>query len=172
MGSIYSAAKGVYVWLGPSNPTCRVLREDRSIPGICALQEAVRSVFLSSDWSRLWIVQEFVLAQRRHFFIGTETFNDAFLSTWMERLLITEDVKPECALYRFARDFGVQKPTCVARLIEKLGLIMPGLSPCWLTRVIYDAVLKREIDPLFDLHRRYHQLYEGVPKNGGEGYEL
>jgi len=91
MGEIYSKAANVVVWLGSKDAgvelnTCYTLRDSRSryntaidygrlVDALPALQE----ISARSYWTRLWVLQEYVLAAEVDIWCGKQVFRDEIL---------------------------------------------------------------------------------------------
>ncbi|PON21925.1 hypothetical protein TGAM01_v209181 [Trichoderma gamsii] len=89
MGDIYRQARVVLVWLGPATPesdvifdmceTHAVSAEDDALAAISWEEEvgdALDTIYQRSYWTRLWIIQELLLARSIVFFCGPK------LTTW------------------------------------------------------------------------------------------
>ena len=95
MGLIYTKAERVIVWLGPSNPEASLAmkwlgkvhglgQEDIDIEGL----KAIKSLCFRDYWSRLWIIQEVILAPEIWIQCG---FQASFWSGWKIEIRYTED---------------------------------------------------------------------------------
>ena len=82
MGSIYSRAKCVNVWLGKSSPMARIFRafENRWASGVLDRASVYwgsgiikREIMYNPYWTRAWVTQEIALGQRVLVFIGQES---------------------------------------------------------------------------------------------------
>jgi Heterokaryon incompatibility protein (HET) len=78
MHRIFSRASKVLIWLGPayddSELAVETLRQTGKIEINLRSFNAVQSLLNREYWWRLWIVQEFLLANRRLFLCGDKTF--------------------------------------------------------------------------------------------------
>lgn len=85
MGDIYRKARVVLVWLGPATPESDVIfkmcetqvvsAEDDALTSISWEEEvgdALETIYQRSYWTRLWIIQELLLARSIIFFCGSK----------------------------------------------------------------------------------------------------
>lgn len=78
MGEIFSKAKSVIAWLGESGPSIKIAVDAMNLtaPGCVpevgwhAVVGGVKELMQKEYWTRMWIVQEFVLAGRKEFWCG------------------------------------------------------------------------------------------------------
>ncbi|KIW00096.1 uncharacterized protein PV09_08282 [Verruconis gallopava] len=63
MSQIYSKASFVLVWLTPDNTSTSSWAERRSMTDRCEELETTQRILSNEYWTRVWIIQEFILAQ-------------------------------------------------------------------------------------------------------------
>jgi hypothetical protein len=91
MGQIYSQARRVCVWIHPDQPVFRHIPQPKKPAGIESTSswltyEAVHEICHQSYWSRLWIIQELVLATDIQIYFGNLTARWTAFSTRLHGL--------------------------------------------------------------------------------------
>lgn len=137
MGKIYSQATRVVVWLGMPDETSSYAIQAILNRGICSdsRQEekcsklgAVRRLCSREYWSRLWIIQEVLLARELHLYCGGESFtwdnlSDFISNLWRRRLL---DPLPPAEIFAPSH-IDAHRGSCVADISGIQASIPSGL---------------------------------------------
>ncbi|CAO2653765.1 Nn.00g031760.m01.CDS01 [Neocucurbitaria sp. VM-36] len=123
MGAIYAEAELVVVWLGlETGATARAIRElsdirhsNREPANWLYFSQSIRSICEAEYWTRLWIVQEFVLARKVIVWCGMERLRDDCLY-WLYHIQLDRSLMPSSSssnAYRDITKLTVDSPAVV-----------------------------------------------------------
>lgn len=90
MGSIYRSAEAVVVWLGPADDDAdgelamAAIRLQRYLTGEEGMAEAVLALLERRYWSRLWIIQEILMAHSVYVLCGWSNISLQQLSAYLQ----------------------------------------------------------------------------------------